>query len=218
MSDTPDTHLPEGQKTDAPEIPQEATAGASDTLPGAQDAANSAEATPAPAGEAGDGNGPVSAAPLPGGTDLPPDSDPPVDDRIAKGKGNKARAAALGQVPAPKPSPLPDQQEAEPDPDVTVIHTRAFPGPLLAFGGRARRAGWAPGYELTAENAADRTGRNMKLMTSGSRSGPVEWKPANLADELLADDWEVIVTSDQIDRISGLAATPSPAADGVDPA
>ena len=186
----------------APEIAAEG--GQAD--PGPEAAANPSEATPAPADAVGGANAP----------DLTPDSDPPVDDRIAKGKGDKARAATLGQVPAPKPKPAKADDEVDPAPAETTIHTRIFPGPALAFGGRARRAGWQPGYELTAQNANDRTGRKMQLMTTGARSGPVEWKPAHLADELMADDWEVTVPNDQMELmtavLNGDAAPEVPAA------
>lgn len=198
----PDDKTPatEDPKPDTPENEQETPAEGGQADPGPDAAPDPAKAMPAPSDEAGDGKSsdPVGTTPLPGGDAPPPESDPPVDDRVAKGKGDKARAATLGQVPAPKPKPAAEEPEADPEPQETTLRTRAFPGPLLAFGGRARRAGWAPGYELTAENAADRTGRNMKLMTSGSRSGPIEWKPLHLADELIADDWEITVPNDQL--------------------
>jgi hypothetical protein len=214
MTKTQDTPSPEDAKDPIPKIAQESPAEASDALPGAETAADPAEATPAPAGEAGEGNAPVTdgagpqiePAPIP--DDAPPPAqipdDPPVDDKVAKGKGDKARAATLGQVPAPKPKPAKTEVEDAPEPDTTVIRTRAFPGPLLAFGGRARRAGWAAGFEISAQNAADRTGRKMKLMITGNRAGPIEWKPEHLADELVADDWEVVVANDQLDLIRAL--------------
>jgi hypothetical protein len=150
-----------------------------------------AETTEAPTGAAPDAAGdPSPNQPVP--------DDPPVDDRLAKGKGDKARAATLGQVAAPKPKPAKEDPADTPVPDESVIRTRAFPGPLLAFGGRARRTGWAAGFEITAQNATDRTGRTMKLMISGNRAGPIEWKPEHLADELVADDWEVTVPNDQM--------------------
>lgn len=203
MKPEDETPTPEVEKTDAPEIAQESPGEASATPPGPETAANPAEATSDASGEAGDGTQ-LEPAPAPDTAqdqaqpDSPVPDDPPQDDKVAKGKGDKARAATLGQVPAPKPKPVKDAPEPEIAPDEQVIRTRAFPGPLLAFGGRARRQGWAPGFEITAQNATDRTGRNMKLMISGYRAGPIEWKPEHLADELVADDWEVIVPNDQL--------------------
>jgi hypothetical protein len=192
--DTPATKDPE---TDMPASAPESAAEGGQDVSAPPTAENTTEAT-VPVPDAADG----AAAPTPETDGPEPDApipdDPPVDDRVAKGKGDKARAATLGQVAAPKPKPVKDIPVPEIAPDEQVIRTRAFPGPLLAFGGRARRQGWAPGYELTAQNASDRTGRNMKLMTTGSRAGPVEWKPQHLADELVADDWEVIIPSDQL--------------------
>lgn len=199
MNDTPDTPPADDGKTDLPSSATESGAGGGQEV-SATPAAETTETAPAASPDAaGEGN-----APVPDKTDLIPDSDPPVDDKIAKGKGDKARAATLGQVAAPKPKPAKPEPEAEPAPDQTVIRTRAFPGPLLAFGGRARRAGWGPGFEISAQNAGDRTGRKMKLMISGYRAGPIEWKPEHLADELVADDWEVVVANDQLDMIQAL--------------
>ncbi len=70
---------------------------------------------------------------------------------------------------------------------------RSFPAAFLLAGERARRQCWAPGYELLATEAGGRTGARRKLMITGSRSGLIEWKPQHLADELLAQDWMVIV-------------------------
>jgi hypothetical protein len=202
------TTPPEVETTDLADAAQTSVADAGQPDPDPDDAAaNPAEATPAPAGEADGAIAPDPVAePLAAGpeADPIPDSDPPVDDRIAKGKGDKARAATLGQVAAPKPKPAKEDPEAETTPAETTIDTRIFPGPALAFGGRARRRGWAPGYELTAQNASDRTGRKMQLMTTGARSGPIEWKPAHLADELMADDWQLTIPNDQLELMTAV--------------
>lgn len=209
MSDATKDPKPEAEKSDLPASAPESAAEGHQTDAGPQTAADPAEATPAPAGAAGDGpqhepatdatEADTAALYAAAEADAVAESDPPVDDRVAKGKGDKARAATLGQVPAPKPKPVKETPVPEIAEDEQVIRTRAFPGPLLAFGGRARRQGWAPGFEITAQNATDRTGRNMKLMITGHRAGPIEWKPEHLADELVADDWEVIVPNDQME-------------------
>lgn len=213
------TDAPEVEKIDTPETAQESAAEGHQATAEPETAANPAEATPAPADAAGDGPE-LEPAPAPASEagqdqaqpDAPVPDDPPQDDKIAKGKGDKARAATLDQVAAPKPKPVKDVVAPEIGPDEQVIRTRAFPGPLLAFGGRARRQGWAPGFEITAQNATDRTGRTMKLMISGHRAGPIEWKPEHLADELVADDWEVIIPNDQMEIFLGVQngdATPA---------
>ncbi|MES2667931.1 MAG: hypothetical protein V4712_17740 [Pseudomonadota bacterium] len=67
-----------------------------------------------------------------------------------------------------------------------------FPSGELAAGHGACRAGWAPGYMLLAVEAGGRSGARRKLVTTGSRSGLIDWKPQHLADELLAQDWFVM--------------------------
>ncbi len=91
--------------------------------------------------------------------------------------------------------------EIAPAPGMETIVTRAFPGLLLAHGGIARRKAWAPGFELTASAAGGRGGQKMKLFTSGNRGGQMEWRPVNIADDLLADDWEVSLPVGVIDTI-----------------
>lgn len=105
----------------------------------------------------------------------------------------------LTDAPAPEtaaPETVTEETAAPADPFGIggIIDTRYFPSPLLATGHRARRRAWAPGYELLVASAGGRTGQKLRLMTTGGRGGQVEWKPANMADELMADDWEAILT------------------------
>jgi hypothetical protein len=74
----------------------------------------------------------------------------------------------------------------------SIPTTGHFPCGALKGGARARRASWAPGYELYLAAAASRTGGHFRLMATGGRGGPVEWKPQHPADELMADDWNVV--------------------------
>ncbi|GAB1361836.1 hypothetical protein MASR1M32_10720 [Rhodobacter sp.] len=83
-------------------------------------------------------------------------------------------------------------QEPAPDAAEAVNPYRPFPAAFLLAGDRARRAEWGPGYELMAANAGGRSGAKLTLLVTGFRSGPIEWKPKNMADELLAQDWIVI--------------------------
>lgn len=67
-----------------------------------------------------------------------------------------------------------------------------FPAAYLLAGDGARRAEWGPGFQIVAAQAGGRSGQRLTLMTTGSRSGLIEWKPVHLADELLAQDWHVV--------------------------
>lgn len=101
-----------------------------------------------------------------------------------------AQGAASDPNPdANPPAPAPEVQ-GDPSP-LIVIPTRTFPGIFLAHGGRARRQSWAPGFELVAAASRGRSGGMSRILTTGSRAGLVEWNPRHLADDLLADDWEV---------------------------
>lgn len=95
--------------------------------------------------------------------------------------------AELPAVPAAADAGAPSFQAGD-----MLIGGLIFPGFSLRAGHRARRASWAPGYELSVEAARGRAGGTTRFMTSGGRGGLVEWAPKNLADELLADDWQVI--------------------------
>ena len=72
-----------------------------------------------------------------------------------------------------------------------LLRTR-FPTELLAQGHQARRLSWAPGYCILVTSVGGRSGKKLRLMSAGGRSGQVEWQPYNMADELMADDWEVV--------------------------
>lgn len=160
---------------------------------------------------------PAAEADLP---DAPVEAEapPPAPEAVQK-------AVVEGAAPDAPDDPaeaLPPAPEPEPEPDlgaeVVTLDCRAFPGFILAQGGTARRKGWAPGYELSASAAGGRGGQVMKLYTSGRRGGPIEWRPTNIADELLADDWEMTLTRAQLqaafDRQNAPDAAASATAEG----
>lgn len=131
---------------------------------------------------------------------------PPIEDEAAADP-----AAPIEDASAADPAvPIEDATTTDPaapiegaaDPaapieDATTTDPAPVPGPFpaaaLAAGQRARRAAWAPGFELVAAEAGGRNGQRLRLMTTGTRCGMVEWKPPHMADELLAQDWQVVV-------------------------
>lgn len=132
---------------------------------------------------------PDAATDAPEGNDTPQANvDQPEASTDPANEGNDTLQANADQPGAPT-DPLP----ADPFGIGTVMDTRYFPSPLLATGHRARRASWAPGYELLVASAGGRSGQKLRLMIMGGRSGQIEWKPQNMADELMADDWQAIL-------------------------
>lgn len=120
----------------------------------------------------------------------------------AQGEGPATPAAEISNMRAADPSGAvvdQDEPQAEGTTDLVDIQTRAFPGFMLTYGGTARRKAWAPGFFVSASAAGGRGGQKMKLFTSGNRGGQTEWRPANIADDLLADDWEMTLTQAQLD-------------------
>lgn len=116
-------------------------------------------------------------------------------------------AAPDAQGGASDPNPDANPPQAEPTEGTLVIRTRTFPGIFLTHGGRARRAIWAPGYELVAAANRGRSGGASRILTTGSRAGLIDWQPRNLADDLLADDWEVHITPSQLEAFEAAMRT-----------
>lgn len=121
------------------------------------------------------------------------DAELPVADAEVPVAAAEVSNAADAALPAPAAADewTPSFQAGD-----ILMNEITFPGFSLRTGHRARRASWAPGYELSVQTAQGRSGRTTRFMTSGGRGGLVEWAPKNLADELLADDWQVIAAFD----------------------
>jgi len=85
-----------------------------------------------------------------------------------------------------------------------------FPIAALKKGFAVRRKAWAPGFELTLSHKGSRGKRTSAFFQSGTRSGQIEWKPKTI-DDLVADDWLVIMTVKQAIEAKLVAPHPNAA-------
>ena len=86
-----------------------------------------------------------------------------------------------------------------------------FPIAALKSGFAVRRKAWLPGFELTLSHKGSRGKRVSAFYQSGTRSGQIEWKPKTI-DDLVADDWLVIMTVKQAIEARLISAPPNKAA------
>jgi hypothetical protein len=172
--------------------------------------------------------------------DATPDANPDATPGLAATAPDSATevvtaapAELVGETPAGPAAPAPEAQggtadanlpDATPDanPDLAanppepteglrIIQTRVFPGTFMVHGGRARRNAWAPGFELVAEARQSRTGGRARILITGSRAGLIPWNPPDMADHLLADDWEVHITPSQLEAVERALGAQDPA-------